>query len=621
MLQQSEPGDILRSVFTQHTEHGFAKRIHSVWTYAGSLDLRRICDNNNYNLLVLEASVASYLAILGPLSLMTVTILLFLGFLFGIYRFLRWLWARLPTIIVSVDPNQLDKTLGLLLALVFFPRLVSFAWDTAQALVNYIPEIIKAISAFEIPRSCTRSLETESAACVSDFSANLARFVGFASNGLVGTLHLKDFPAADFVWFLLTAVITTQVIGAFYQAATITRIRWWYDAARAVVPVVPVTVWQRLAFTILVLVSFYLGLCALLAIPLFQDKSRSQQLTVEALGKALDVNIIKPEQFDQIFPDPPALREPTPPKTTETNANEVMTIFFNSEIQKQKETWQDLKKAWSALRATAKDGPAAWRDQAMTTFANGLEAGVGKKPTAKHYNDLFLWHQEQSQLTREALSQCQTAITSFVFTASQISDGLRMATEGATSAAVYDPVVYQALQLQKGVSGVCKPIRYEATPQRPSIAVSLGPIGSWTHWLLDTEQMPVVIIVGLVGFSLLGATVSRAVRATGEKLTASLTLDDLLVVIAGGMTAAVVVFLAAYGGLAVLGNAGGDPNPYVVFVTCLIGAVYSEDVWSWARKRLLASQTADKDHGQHDQGRNQVHTGTKSQDQKKSKGA
>jgi hypothetical protein len=56
------------------------------------------------------------------------------------------------------------------------------------------------------------------------------------------------------------------------------------------------------------------------------------------------------------------------------------------------------------------------------------------------------------------------------------------------------------------------------------------------------------------------------------------------------MTAAIVVFLAAYGGLAVLGAGGGDPNPYVVFVTCLIGAAYSEDVWSWARRKMLVSE-------------------------------
>ena len=133
-------------------------------------------------------------------------------------------------------------------------------------------------------------------------------------------------------------------------------------------------------------------------------------------------------------------------------------------------------------------------------------------------------------------------------------------------------------------------------PKRASFVDSLGKIGTISRWVLETEQMPVVIIIGLVGFSLLGATVSRAVRVSqGAEANGSFTrlsFDDLVVVIAVGATAAVIVFLAAYGGLAVLGSNAGDPNPYVLFVTCLVAAVYSEDVWTWARSRGVASKHA-----------------------------
>jgi hypothetical protein len=30
------------------------------------------------------------------------------------------------------------------------------------------------------------------------------------------------------------------------------------------------------------------------------------------------------------------------------------------------------------------------------------------------------------------------------------------------------------------------------------------------------------------------------------------------------------------------------PNPYVVFVTCLVGAAFGDDIWSWARKNVLS---------------------------------
>lgn len=52
------------------------------------------------------------------------------------------------------------------------------------------------------------------------------------------------------------------------------------------------------------------------------------------------------------------------------------------------------------------------------------------------------------------------------------------------------------------------------------------------------------------------------------------------------MSAAIVVFLAVKGGLAAFAVDAGEPNAYVLFFTCLIGAVFSEDVWAWARKRF-----------------------------------
>jgi len=529
----------------------------------------------------------------GPLASMIVSVLLFLVFLFGCHRFFRWLWGRLPYGVVSVPSEQIHTTVALLLSFIFFPSLILYAWSTAQALINYIPDVLQAVSSFQIPSSCGRSYDLENARCVSDFSTSLAKLIGFISGRLVSTLSLSRFPAADFVWFLLTAVVLTQVLSTIRKATEVASLRSWYTSVQAALPEF---FWQRFTFTILVIVSFYLGLCALLAIPLFQEKAQSQQLTADALGKALDANILKPDLFEQRFPkDPPALRTPSLTKSADNYAQSAVALF-NVTVRTQEMMWQDQQSAWSTLRATGASGPTAWRDQAINAFTAGIEVSSGRKQTAQHFNDLFLWHQQLSQLTRDALARCQSAITAFTFTAFQISDNLRLAVEASTPKELFSN---ESGQSQQGYSVYDSARRLcelgdgdrPAIPQRPAFSSALGAVGIWTRWLLDTGQMPVVIITGLVGFSLLGATVSRAVRAKDENLKAGLTLDDLLSVVAGGMTAAVVVFLAAYGGLAVLGNSGSDPNPYVVFFTCLIGAVYSEDVWSWARKRLLTSRT------------------------------
>ena len=61
-----------------------------------------------------------------------------------------------------------------------------------------------------------------------------------------------------------------------------------------------------------------------------------------------------------------------------------------------------------------------------------------------------------------------------------------------------------------------------------------------------------------------------------------------------GFSAAIVIFLAVEGGLNVFSSGSGDPNPYVLLCTCLIGSVFSEDVWSkaqeWLRKPPATGQ-------------------------------
>jgi hypothetical protein len=59
-------------------------------------------------------------------------------------------------------------------------------------------------------------------------------------------------------------------------------------------------------------------------------------------------------------------------------------------------------------------------------------------------------------------------------------------------------------------------------------------------------------------------------------------------VVIRGLSAAIVVFLAVEGGLAIFagGTVDPDPNPYVLLLTCPIGAVFSEHIWEWAQEKL-----------------------------------
>ena len=99
------------------------------------------------------------------------------------------------------------------------------------------------------------------------------------------------------------------------------------------------------------------------------------------------------------------------------------------------------------------------------------------------------------------------------------------------------------------------------------------------------SSVPLVLIVGLVGFGLFGALVSSFIRAREREGP-----TDLFAVICIGGSAAIVIFLAAYGGIVVMAQSEHDPNAYVLFLTCLVAAVFGEDVWRWARRRFVPQE-------------------------------
>jgi hypothetical protein len=135
------------------------------------------------------------------------------------------------------------------------------------------------------------------------------------------------------------------------------------------------------------------------------------------------------------------------------------------------------------------------------------------------------------------------------------------------------------------------PLQSYSIPAPPALGESLGPLSLAAAWLLNAASLPLALIVGLVGFGLLGSVIStfvqeRAAASMGTPTRDGLLVSDLMGVILRGLSAAIVVFLAVQGGLAVLSGAGGEPNPYVILLACFVAAVFSERVWASACEYL-----------------------------------
>jgi hypothetical protein len=124
-------------------------------------------------------------------------------------------------------------------------------------------------------------------------------------------------------------------------------------------------------------------------------------------------------------------------------------------------------------------------------------------------------------------------------------------------------------------------------PVRDVIDKSLGQIGGVAGWLLKTESRDIALMTGLLGFGLFGAVSASFIRPStnGSRMTST--------VFVRGMSAAILVYLAVIGGLAVFSREA-IPNPYAVYFACLVAAVFSEDVWKWAEQRQQASFGARK---------------------------
>jgi hypothetical protein len=125
----------------------------------------------------------------------------------------------------------------------------------------------------------------------------------------------------------------------------------------------------------------------------------------------------------------------------------------------------------------------------------------------------------------------------------------------------------------------------------PEPGAGWGPFGLIATWLLRTRSMALTLITGMLGFGLLGAAISTVVRSDLKRAEQP-PIEEVGRIVVRGLSAALVVFLAVKGGLAVFTAGEASPNAYVLFFTCLVGAVFSEDVWQWARERLRKTTQA-----------------------------
>lgn len=359
-----------------------------------------------------------------------------------------------------------------------------------------------------------------------------------------------------------------------------------------------------LVYSAIAIFAIYLTLSATLAVPLMQvDGERAGNLDAAQLRRAL-------EEISQTAP-----AAGSSPGTRPHDAGLASDWFNNSALGPEaKRDFTEVQRAFEdtgrmrdqlqlrigTLQAGSADAFKSLINAAVTQYATETQSRLGTREAGRHYLEIYRWFQTVADQRNSYIHSCGVSLTRIDANRRDIRLIIDSLIASSSDQAVsefdrrYDQEVFRTRQLERTIGeemANCSDYRSVSytPPARAAFGTSLGPVGSATRWLLATESMPVTLITGLVGFGLLGALVARFVRKpeTGEDEES---IGEIATLVFSGFVAALVVYVAAYGGLAIVSEADGNPNPYIVFAACLTGAVYSSQVWEAARQRL-ARQT------------------------------
>jgi hypothetical protein len=394
-------------------------------------------------------------------------------------------------------------------------------------------------------------------------------------------------------WALL-AWLFGQLIGLMEGGEGPTGTRGLIAGLKAI----PGKVRANIGLGLIIVMATYLCLCAIVAVSLFKPTTeKPQQLTDTQLeGQLTKARLSNsgtpPDAFDHRFPkDVPSLPD-------SLKAGGSVGRFVAGDYEQLSESWHQLR-----LQALAEQDRLLQRAIVAYTIENLNR--VGSREQADHFLAISRWYQSALTGLFDQLDRCWNGILqvrSIANVTAVEAPSLPSQETAAAVAAPPEPLASPSTVSPPGPAGgsifaASNAVRrvnlaYQECSRHPDIndppdrsdfGYTLGIAGDLSSWLLRSESMPLALITGLVGFGLLGALVSRFVRATTEATTL-----DFFGIVSRGVSAAVLVFLAAYGGLAIVSQTTPDPNPYVVFVTCLVGAAFGDDIWAWARQHVLS---------------------------------
>lgn len=405
---------------------------------------------------------------------------------------------------------------------------------------------------------------------------------------------------------------------------------------------------QNILLMIVLLISTYLSIVAIVSVPLIDPRETPVELTTE-LNNRLEQLKTK-EHSKGYTSDEDSQKNPF--NELETSLNELKNKIntssdswpenkLKSAILKKVDSWfadawsilkyqknmrsKSLKK-WKIFRVRAQNSKEELLEQARSDFDANTKIPMSNQERVHYYRAVSRWAGKNIDTLNNHLEKCIKNLNlkdeNWRFWAGQTKTSLENAinnliVKGNSQVSSDEPIhsyrwdipdLFKMYSYSRGSNIFYNdeflfeiPRDIDDLPPLPEPGLGSGIFGLASMWLLETRSLELVLIVGMLGFGLFGSAVSSFVRGqfsppdvkVSEKGDQPL-VKNLFSVVIRGLSAAVVVFLAVEGGFAIFSTGGTKPNPYVLFFTCLVGAVFSKRVWEKALKYIEKQPADDK---------------------------
>ena len=371
-------------------------------------------------------------------------------------------------------------------------------------------------------------------------------------------------------------------------------------------------------FVLVIGIGGYLSLAAIAAIPVLQTQTQSQsfeEVSVDNLSQQLDLEL---NQFQERLPEKTSSdplqsikqwmseeqsRIDETASLNEEENNETVALLTKrlTEVEKRVESYEksylDIFSSWQAMRKKAITEIDKAKEDAITTYTVKNLNRIGNYENFEHFLAIRSWYSGNVTSITNAVTNCYTELNNIESYLSSWSGSLVAELsvsdeQSASSLNVFSiPPGFGFESCDNNNISIRTPV-----PTRQALGESFpGPFGVVSRWLLATESLSLALITGMLGFGLIGAASSTVIREQKEQgKTEGPLVSNITSVVIRGLSAAIVIFLAVEGGLAVFTFGDSDPNPYVLLFTCLVGAVYSEVIWKRARDYLVKQMSDDE---------------------------